>query len=203
MRKTTPLEPDRCYHIYTRGVNKMNIFSDDRTRFKLFKNISKYLYPISTVYAWCFLNNHFHILIQIKTKQELKSLPAFKNVADEDEMISIIHQKFSNMLNSYVRYYNLLNNRTGPLFDSRFKRKLVDSQEYFQNVLIYIHNNPVHHKICRKPSDYNWSSYEYYMNEKKRLQFMEEVIADYGGIEAFRNAHEKRSLYLDAENDFV
>jgi putative transposase len=52
--------------------------------------------------------------------------------------------------------------RTGSLFEKNFKRKVVTSDIYFQKLIFYIHNNPVHHKftetINRIPMDYLWNN---------------------------------------------
>ena len=40
-----------------------------------------------------------------------------------------------------------------------FRRKCIDSEEYFKNLVVYIHNNPVHHGFCKHPMEYPWSSY--------------------------------------------
>ena len=49
--------------------------------------------------------------------------------------------------------------RTGSLFQHPFKRKLIDNERYFKHVVLYIHNNPVHHGFCSHPVEYPWTSY--------------------------------------------
>jgi putative transposase len=69
------------------------------------------------------------------------------------------HRHFSHLFNAYSRYLQTRNGRTGNLFERPFKRKQVDSEEYLKRAILYIHNNPVHHRFCTHPLEYPWSSY--------------------------------------------
>jgi len=60
---------------------------------------------------------------------------------------------------SYVILFNRKYQRTGHLFQDRFKSRLIDSEEYLLKVSKYIHNNPVKVGISERPEDYRWSSY--------------------------------------------
>jgi putative transposase len=69
------------------------------------------------------------------------------------------HLHFSHLFNAYAKYFNLKYKRHGSLFERQFKRKLVDNKRYFRSLIIYIHQNPVHHGFCQHVLDYAWSSY--------------------------------------------
>jgi hypothetical protein len=45
------------------------------------------------------------------------------------------------------------------MFERPFKRKLITNKLYLKQVILYIHNNPVHHGFCSHPIEYPWSSY--------------------------------------------
>jgi REP element-mobilizing transposase RayT len=203
MSITIPTEPDRTYHIYNQGVNRIDIFNRKSIYFKFHKNIIKYLYPIAKVYAWCLMPNHYHMLVTIKSKSELSCIPAFKNLTEEDKIIDKIHRQFSHMMNSYTRYFNPLNSRTGPLFDKSLQKKPVTDLDYFYYLITYIHNNPVHHGFCQNAEDYKWSSYYNYRNEKSRTDAMKEMIADFGGIDAFLLAHKEGPKNINSSIDIV
>ncbi len=203
MSKTIPTEPDRAYHIYNRGVNKDNIFTKKATYFKFYGNIVNCLYPIAKVYAWCLMPNHYHMLVRIKTKKELSEIPIFKSLTDEDKIIDKIHRQFSNMMNSHARYFNNINKRSGPLFDKSIQKNLVTSSDYFYYLIAYIHNNPVHHGFCKNPEDYTWSSLYHYLDESKQTDAMKEIIKDFGGLEAFLDAHHRAPEKINPKIDFT
>jgi hypothetical protein len=58
---------------------------------------------------------------------------------------------------SYSRYFNLRHKRTGPLFESKFKAALIDSNQYLEHITRYIHLNP------RYWQNYYNSSYKFYV----------------------------------------
>ena len=58
------------------------------------------------------------------------------------------------------------NKRQGSLFERSFKRKLIDDEDYLKQLVLNIHNNPVHHGFCSHPIEYGWSSYLTYVGPK-------------------------------------
>jgi putative transposase len=94
--------------------------------------------------------NHYHfLLIQL-----------------EDEGI---REVFSKVQNAYVRYFNLRNDRVGPLFQSRFKALRIESDEILRHVSRYIHLNPSTSFLVKAEnlSGYYWSSYPDYLGIRK------------------------------------
>ena len=131
------------YHIMIRGINKQQIFHDS-------KDCEKFLYILSDckekshfkLFAYCLMGNHIHILLQ-----------------ETDEPIGQIFRRIGAR---YVYWYNYKYQRTGHLFQDRFKSEPVETDEYFLSALAYIHNNPVKAGIVNHPSDYTYSSYNRY-----------------------------------------
>jgi len=198
MSKTIIIEPDRTYHIYNRGVNSVEMFMYHGNYKRFIKNMRKHLNPIGTVFAYCLMNNHFHFLIHTKTTQMLIKEGFILPNNDQDITINKINKQFSNLFNSYTRYFNIQQERTGPLYDSRFKRILVTTEEYFQQLIIYIHNNPVNHHVCKNVEDYEWSSIHDYLSDTYRKPFMEDVIRDFGGIANFKLAHKQNKPLINS-----
>ena len=66
-------------------------------------------------------------------------------------------------------------NRTGCLFEKNFRRKVVNSETYFQKLVFYIHNNPVHHKFAEHIIEYPWTSYGTVISNKKTKLQREKV----------------------------
>ena len=157
MQKIQALEHGFYYHIYNRGINSCNIFNDAHNYKYFLKLYDKHISPIADSYAWVLMPNHFHFLVRIKEEEEvLHDLSGFENLTDH---VKPPHQYFSNLFNAYSKAYNKQNKRHGSLFERPFKRKLINSENYLKRVLLYIHNNPVHHRFVEHPIEYPWSSY--------------------------------------------
>ena len=151
MRKH-PLITGLYYHIYNRGVDKRDIFMNkaDLDRFALsvkeFNTVNpigsiKDLMiarkevsdvgrpnPLVSIVCFCFNPNHFHFIV----KQEV------------DGGIS---EFFKRLLGGYTKYFNLIHNRNGALFQGRFKSNLIDDDAYFLKIRPYTHVNHLVHDI--------------------------------------------------------
>jgi putative transposase len=62
--------------------------------------------------------------------------------------------------------------RSGHLFQGCYKAILVDIDEYAKELSRYIHLNPVRAKMVKTPEEYEWSSYQFYIGEKKPPQWL-------------------------------
>lgn len=60
----------------------------------------------------------------------------------------------------YVQYFNRRYERSGTLWEGRFRSSLVQSEKYLLQVYQYIELNPVRAGMVNDPSDYSWSSYQ-------------------------------------------
>ncbi len=95
-----------------------------------------------------------------------------KDIDDEN----LISRSFSNFFNAYSKSINKKYNRTGSLFQDRFKRRKIESEEYLREVIIYINLNAVYHKFTDKAESYKYSSYNtLFSNENTKLN-RKEVI---------------------------
>ncbi|WP_228412038.1 transposase [Chryseobacterium sp. KLBC 52] len=150
--RTAPIEADCFYHIYNRGINGEAIFKSDRNYLYFINKVSEFLIPVCDVYAYCLMPNHFHLLIKIKSDLELSSFivdqnfgEALKNGLHSPQ--NIFSKQFARIFNSYSQAFNKENKRHGALIESPFKRKLITSDKYLINSIIYIHQNPQNHSI--------------------------------------------------------
>ena len=147
MTRTFPFAPGEFYHIYNRGTEKRNIFMSraDRSRFLAllyFANQNEPVNlklqgstlleideeragdPIVEIAAYCLMPNHFHLLIR-----EL-----------EDGGVSKFMQKLTT---GYTMYFNKKHERSGSLFQGRFKATHVADDRYLRYLISYIHLNPI------------------------------------------------------------
>ncbi|HBH71665.1 MAG: transpanse [Parcubacteria group bacterium GW2011_GWC1_42_11] len=155
--RKTPLIEGEYYHVYNRGNSKQNIFLDneDRDRFvKLLylcnsergvnfrddivdKAIDVWDFnrerAIVSIGAWVLMPNHFHIYVTSK------SLPEDRPRGDE----STITEFMRKLSTGYSSYFNKKYNRTGSLFEGRFKATHVSGDIHAKYLFSYIHLNPV------------------------------------------------------------
>jgi len=66
---------------------------------------------------------------------------------------------------------------------------LIDNDTYLQNVIKYIHYNPIKHGICDHPIEYPWSSYLTCVSEKPTKLKRDEVISIFDNLEKFKQVH--------------
>nr|WP_309757580.1 hypothetical protein [Flavobacterium sp.] len=148
-----PLENGKYYHIYNRGNNGIDLFYEIENYKYFLRLYEKYIDPVAETYAWCLMKNHFHILVYIKETEEIDSSKLEYSSTDKPKIISASKQ-FSNLFNAYTLAMNKRYNRTGSLFEKNFRRKVVNSETYFQKLVFYIHYNPVHHKFTEHIIEY-------------------------------------------------
>lgn len=96
---------------------------------------------------------------------------------------------FSHLCNAYAKYINAKYNRHGSLFQRPFRRKPIENDYYLRQVILYIHNNPVHHRFVSRPEDYLWSSYLAYLSEKPTKLKRKQVLGYFDHRANFEFAH--------------
>ena len=75
-----PLENDRYFHIYNRGINGETIFREKENYEYFMKLYNKYISSIAETFAWVLMSNHFHFVVRIKAKSEISVMqPNNKN----------------------------------------------------------------------------------------------------------------------------
>ena len=186
-RKPRKTSLSNIYHIIMRGNNQQNLFCENSDRFFFLNRIEKYSKQVkSSIYAYCLMNNHVHILIGNVSKQQL----------------SLFVQKLAN---SYVYYFNRKYECSGHLFQGRFKSEPIEDELYLKNVLRYILLNP--EKACiTKYNHYRWSSYPEIMNKTKNRiidkNFVHSIFHSISEIERFISIPDE-SNYMEYENKIV
>ncbi|MEE9327826.1 MAG: transposase [Cocleimonas sp.] len=130
-------------HVIIRGNNREPIFyTDDDYQFyleKLKKACDKH---DCDIHAYVLMTNHVHLLITPHKKDGIS--------------------KVIQMLGRYyVQYFNYTYQRTGTLWEGRYKATLIDSEHYALGCYRYIELNPVRANMVKHPAEYPWSSYRY------------------------------------------
>ena len=83
--KLEVLEKECFYHIYNRGINGCLIFENDENKKFFLKQFSKYLFGKISIFAFCLMDNHFHLLVQIRSEKEI--MQVLKNVPIDEQSI--------------------------------------------------------------------------------------------------------------------
>jgi REP element-mobilizing transposase RayT len=186
--KPTPLEKGNFYHIYNRVNNGIDVFFDSDSYYYFLKLYDKYITPIADTYAWCLLKNHFHVLVYTRLEHEIETSKLEYSTIEKPKVIEPSKQ-FGFLFNAYTQAINKKFNRTGGLFEKPFERKQITSDKYLQNVIYYIHNNPVQHGFVKQMSLYPWSSYESVLSDKPTKLKRNDIVNLYGSKDEFINYH--------------
>lgn len=197
-QKRIPLQAEYTYHIWTHANGDENLFRSEENYTYFLKKYLHHVHPVVETYAYCLMPNHLHLMVKIRSEKEIldflkekkmdPNLQGFENPGGFSKAIS---QQFSNLFNSYTKAFNKKYNRKGSLFIPNFKRKVIDSDEYFVRLIAYIHNNPLHHGFTKNLNDWPFSSWGAYMMKKNTKINMEEAIQWFGGKENFKAVHQQ------------
>ena len=195
MQKLPGLEFGQSYHIYNRGINRENIFFEERNYRYFLDLYTKYIEPVADTFAYCLMKNHFHLLVRIKTEEEQQeTFQVFGNLEGlgaRTFQVSNPTQQFSNLFNAYAKAINKAYNRTGGLFQERFGRIPVTSDEYFVYLITYIHRNPQKHKFVDDFRDYPYSSYTAISSAMPTRLKRDQVLEWFNGKDWFLRTHQE------------
>jgi putative transposase len=133
--------PGQPQHVIQRGNNRSVIFADDADyQFYLNKlrDISQRLQ--CAVHAYVLMSNHVHVLLTPYTADGIGKL-------------------MQSLGRYYVQYFNYTYERTGTLWEGRYRATVIDSEQYLLTCMRYIELNPVRAGMVAHPSEYPYSSY--------------------------------------------
>lgn len=129
-------------HIILRGNNRTDLFLEEADFLFFLEKLQAGCEKHSCdLHAYVLMNNHVHLLLTPHTAHGIS--------------------KMMQMLGRYyVQYFNAHYQRSGTLFEGRYKATLIDSETYLLTCMRYIELNPVRAGLVRHPSEYGWSSYQ-------------------------------------------
>lgn len=185
------------YHIYNQGVDKRQIFKDEKDYLKFlrnlrdlnnksfyeerkkviasqgFKELSSFLAgmePVVEISSYALIPNHYHFIL--------------KQVADGG-IPNFMHR----LGTSYTNYFNKKYDRSGSLFQGPFKGIHIDNNEYLLWLSGYVNGNIEIHKIAQA-ENYKWSSFKYLLGiENNEILGDTEIISSQfdksGGFKKF------------------
>ena len=169
------------YHIYNRGNNQEALFKEERNYYYFLDLYKKYLHPIAHLYAYCLLPTHFHFMIRIKEWKRIENC-----IHDESQ----IWMQFRTFLGTYTKAINRAYNRSGHLFEGRYSRKIIQKDEYFYRLIVYIHQNPQNYGVVMDFKNWPFSSYNAYIRKDRRSLVAKEVLFDEDLYNTILETHE-------------
>jgi putative transposase len=181
----TKFDTDHYYHIYNRSVDRKPMFQNDGNYHFFLQQYDYYLSDVLDTYAYCLLGNHFHLLVRVR---DLTTFQKLSNLGERNTHDIVSHQ-FRKFFQSYAMAFNKQQDRTGTLFQTPFKRALVDTDEYFTRLVYYIHANPQSHGLIDDFREWKWSSYDRILIEKPTKLKKQDVIDWFGGVNYYKKYH--------------
>jgi len=190
-------EPSSMYHVYNRGVNKQDIFKDERD-YGVFLSFLKYaLLPESELekhmiidkdiisiaarfnlrrerfterielVSYCLMPNHYHLQL-------------FQH--DKDAITGLMRS----IATGYAVYFNKRHNRVGTLFQGKYKASRINSDGYWTHISRYIHLNPL--DIGENYKTYPYSSFQHLSNTS-RIEWLspQKALAEFKNLEDYTN----------------
>jgi REP element-mobilizing transposase RayT len=163
------------YHVMNRGVGKQIIYEDDNDKGFFLSRLDDLLVEHhASLLAWCLLDNHFHLLLDIP----FQDLPPY------------MHR----LLTGYAGYFNRVHDHAGALFGGRYGSECVDTDEYLMTCVRYIHENPIKARLS-KSLDYKWSSFREYKVKSRHVD-PDLVLRVFGSRNQLLRFH-----YMEHEDD--
>ncbi|MEE4184889.1 MAG: transposase [Gammaproteobacteria bacterium] len=140
-RKRRVCPPGLPVHVVQRGNNRQACFADeaDLKAYAHWLRVAADKYSVA-IHAWVFMTNHVHLLVTPSSAHGISRCMQYLG-------------------RHYVRRFNDRYQRTGTLFEGRFRSGIVQSHRYLLICQRYIELNPVRAGMVRDPADYTWSSY--------------------------------------------
>jgi REP element-mobilizing transposase RayT len=161
------------YHVTCRGNARQEIYADDLDRSVFLRLLARSaeIYQVG-VLAYVLMANHFHLLVKTPGANL---------------------QEFMRHFNiSYTSHFNRDHERTGHLYQGRYKAFLIDADSYLQEVSRYIQLNPLRSQDRIRKAlterrkylrNYQWSSYPSYASRRSPRSFprVQDILACFGG----------------------
>jgi putative transposase len=172
--------PGALYHVSSQGNGRQDIFLSDQDRRYFLDLLEECCARFNIeVHAYVLMGNHYHLLLKTHDANLSKAMHWF--------------------ITSYTRRFNLLNKKTGHLFQGRFKSIIVENDAYLLRLSCYIHRNPLRAGIIERLADYPWSSYRYYAYKQKAPDWLttDLVLNQINGSDRNRVYRQKVQQYVD------
>lgn len=137
--------PGQLHHLLQRGNNRQAVFLDDEDRRHYLDHLREAtrLHAVQ-VHAYVLMPNHVHLLA---------------TPAAEDSLA----RAMQTLGRRYVTQFNRRHQRSGTLWEGRFRTALVEAPTYFLDALVYVEQHPVRAGLAEHAADHLWSSARHHL----------------------------------------
>jgi REP element-mobilizing transposase RayT len=128
------------YHVYCRFRSGLRVFAEPEEAehfLALLREVKQR--DGFAILAWCFMPTHYHLALRMGEVT--------------------LSRSFRRLQGNFAQWWNHRYHTLGPLWQSRFKARLVTNEAYFSRVVAYIHRNPVAAGLVKDPTWYPWSGH--------------------------------------------
>ena len=156
--------PGYPHHVIQRGNNRQAIFAKTADYQRLLDLLDDNARQFEVaIHAYVLMSNHFHLLV---TPQTSDGLP---------QMMQAVGRR-------YVRYFNDSQQRSGTLWEGRYRSTLIQTDRYLLACMAYIDLNPVRAGLVAQAADYPWTSHGHYIGRQ-----MDKVVTPHPLVWALGN----------------
>ena len=166
--------PGLPMHVVQRGNNRQATFFAEDDYCVYLEAIEKAIKKYSVdVHAYVLMTNHVHLLL---TPYEDVGLARFMQAVGR----------------RYVRYVNRVYQRSGTLWEGRYKSAVIDTDAYLLKCYRYIEMNPVRAGMVKRPGEYRWTSFH-----RNALGKSDDVICAHAKYEELgKTDSDRQAVYL-------
>lgn len=150
-RSARVVVPNLPHHVIQRGHNRSVVFADDADFLLYLDNLRRLKEDFKCrVYAYCLMPNHVHLVI------------------DPGEEAGSLGLLMKRLAGRYTRFVNRVEDRTGTVWEGRYRSSPIDTDSYLLACCRYVELNPVRARMVRSPRQYRWSSYNEKAGHRRR-----------------------------------
>ncbi len=173
------------YHVYNRLGRGERVFQGEEAAVQFVELLRDVVGRDElTVFAWCLMPNHYHMAVRMGR-------------VSLDRPIRSLQQRVTRKVNAVDQVY-------GPLWQGRYRSKLVEDQRYLDQLLIYIHLNPVTGGMVEDPGEYQWSGHREILGKvKDAIVDVDEVLRVFGRTRRSARAGYARRLRGAVEEEWI
>jgi len=198
---------DKVYHIYNRGVEKRQIFMEDKDYFRFIHDLFEFNDERAVLNTNYYFNPQTmevelrYFKKEVEPRKLLVEILVF--VLMQNHFHLLVKQRIDNgvvkfmqkMGTGYTNYFNKKYERVGSLFQGRFKAVMIDEDAHFLHIPHYLHSNPLNYGSSTSIvgqieflENYRWSSFPDYVGKKNfpSLTQRKFLLDFFGGEEQYK-----------------
>jgi putative transposase len=140
--------PGCVHHVMQRGNNGQRIFETAADYQRILDLLGEHSRKFRVaVHAYVLMGNHFHLLVT-------------------PLVVTGLSQMMQAVGRQYVRYFNDVHQRTGTLWDGRYRSTVIEAERFLLADMVYLDQSPVRDGLVAQAGEYPWSSFGHYAGQR-------------------------------------